>query len=472
MATYLDENSSRKSGFRYQRAIPASLRPLFRGAKRWSQHIRAMPLQEAKKIAASLALRHDRLIAVLKTLDDQQRAEVAAAGGWKAWKIANPDAMRRLALEWAEAAEVGDVADGMTVFDAWERGRGRVHDGIVVDDPDLFAVSIRRVARALQPSAAKAAAVLAKADRPPDTTLAELCDLWAEGSKSPRKHQETIRLLETFLGKDVDTRTITSANIIAFRDQLDTTDRQKRVRLGHLKNIFDVAVEAGKLPVSPVPSVSRPRRKGQRNRKPISLFQQNKNSFTREEVRTILSHVENKKWGGKYHLDCLWALRLAFSTGARCKELCQLRKDDVTRIDGVPVILIHEGHEDQSVKNPGSARIMPLHAAVADGFLEYAEKAKGPWVFSFKDRKGEQRRAGYLQDNFGELLKDCKITRDVSLHHTRHTFIDRMRAAGVPEDKRHANVGHREAGTHGGYGDGFDLASLAAEVAKVMEPLG
>jgi integrase len=159
---------------------------------------------------------------------------------------------------------------------------------------------------------------------------------------------------------------------------------------------------------------------------------------------------------------------LAFSTGARINELCQLRKSDVCVEDGIPVLIIHGGADGQRVKNPGSARRMPLHPSVHD-FLDYAAQSAGPWVFPFKCYANDARRAGWLSQKFPQFRKTkCGINDNVTLHRARDFFIDAMRDAGVPEDRRKAIVGHVEGnGQHARYGRGVGLKVLAAEVAKV-----
>ena len=81
--------------------------------------------------------------------------------------------------------------------------------------------------------------------------------------------------------------------------------------------------------------------------------------------------------------------------------------------------------------------------------------------------------AGWIIRNFPKFRRDvCGITDDkVTLYSIRHRFVDAMREADVPEDKRHAISGHSiEKGAAGKYGKGAGLKALAAEMAKV-DPL-
>ena len=191
--------------------------------------------------------------------------------------------------------------------------------------------------------------------------------------------------------------------------------------------------------------------------------------FTGAQLRLILEKAEETQFGGKKrHADALWALRVAIWAGARIGEVCQLRKEDVTVLDGVPVIMIRAEHPEQSVKNDNSARHVPLHPAIADGFLAHARGA-GDWVFTSFTHCKSHGRAGWIIDAFPALrrggcgLNDPKLT----VHSIRHSFIDAMRRADIPEDRRKCIVGHAGKDVHSRYGLGAGLKALASEVARI-----
>jgi integrase len=193
--------------------------------------------------------------------------------------------------------------------------------------------------------------------------------------------------------------------------------------------------------------------------------------FSGRQLRTVLEKAALTKFGGRRHADVMWILRLLAYHGARANEIAQLRKEDVTTIDGVDVLMIHDASDGQSVKNDWSVRNVPLHPE-CKAFMDYAASAKGPWVFGSMVDYSEGRRAGWIIRHFPEFRRTvCGITDPkIKLHSIRHRYVDAMRDAGVPEDRRHAIVGHAEAGAHGEYGRGPGLQALALEVAKV-DPL-
>jgi len=119
--------------------------------------------------------------------------------------------------------------------------------------------------------------------------------------------------------------------------------------------------------------------------------------WTLDERRAVLAQAikEDDENG-----DMPWIIRLAIYTGARLEELCQLARDNVREIEGITCIEIDDLSE-RNVKTGGSVRIVPLHPAIARGFLDWVRKGHGERVFiSFRrDRDGCEPAC-----NFGPLL--------------------------------------------------------------------
>lgn len=70
-----------------------------------------------------------------------------------------------------------------------------------------------------------------------------------------------------------------------------------------------------------------------------------------------------------------WVPILGPFLGARIEELCQLRVEDVHRVNGVWCVRICDLDEDQKVKTTSSFRRVPLHGTVIkSGFLVYVAK--------------------------------------------------------------------------------------------------
>ncbi|GJD44090.1 Tyrosine recombinase XerC [Methylobacterium cerastii] len=167
-----------------------------------------------------------------------------------------------------------------------------------------------------------------------------------------------------------------------------------------------------------------------------------------------------------------WVPLLSLFHGLRLNEACQLRPHDVTERDGVPVFLVRAGEADQRVKSKAGTRIVPLHPDIIElGFLSFVASAR---------ERGDQRlfpelrqdARGYFSDAFQKwftrFLASCGAARSgTTFHSFRHGWADRLREAGVPEDRRRALGGWADTGVDAGYGRGFPTKMLAADIAAV-----
>ena len=74
---------------------------------------------------------------------------------------------------------------------------------------------------------------------------------------------------------------------------------------------------------------------------------------------------------------------MALFTGARIDEICQLHLDDIRKEGGVWVFDINQ-KEEKKLKNPGSARLVPIHPFLLNDLkiLDYVETLR---------RRGEKR---------------------------------------------------------------------------------
>jgi len=118
--------------------------------------------------------------------------------------------------------------------------------------------------------------------------------------------------------------------------------------------------------------------------------------------------------------------------GFRVNEAaCLLPEDFVTDVE-VPYINIEHNHI-RRCKNDYTQRHVPIHPS----YYRFIDK------FTFSDNA----RAG---DNFSRRLK--KAT-GISAHGIRHSFITRMRQAGVEYSVAMAIVGHKATGMTASYGD-------------------
>ena len=131
--------------------------------------------------------------------------------------------------------------------------------------------------------------------------------------------------------------------------------------------------------------------------------------------------------------------------GFRVNEVaCLLPEDIVTDVE-IPYINIEHNHI-RKVKNDYTQRHVPIHPS----YLRFIDK----FPFTTNNRAG---------DNFSRRLK--KVT-GISAHGIRHSFITRMRQAGIEYSIAMAIVGHKAQGMTASYGDVL-LEDMAEQLQKL-----
>ena len=131
--------------------------------------------------------------------------------------------------------------------------------------------------------------------------------------------------------------------------------------------------------------------------------------------------------------------------GFRVNELtCLLPEDFVTDVE-IPYINIEHNHI-RRCKNDYTQRHVPIHPS----YLRFIHQ----FPFTTNPRAG---------DNFSRRLK--KAT-GISAHGIRHSFITRMRQAGIEYSIAMAIVGHKPAGMTASYGDVL-LEDMARQLQKL-----
>lgn len=141
-----------------------------------------------------------------------------------------------------------------------------------------------------------------------------------------------------------------------------------------------------------------------------------------------------------------WMPLLAYYTGARCGELCQLHLSDFMQTaDGLPFINIttdmdanDSGHPDESMgpkslKNLDSDREMPLHPELVRlGLLDYVDRLRAEGFRRLFPElkywpKGDKRYTADVIKKFSEQKLSLDLGSDAdrkAFHSYRHTFSD------------------------------------------------
>lgn len=180
--------------------------------------------------------------------------------------------------------------------------------------------------------------------------------------------------------------------------------------------------------------------------------------FTSSEVSLIFnktSHYRESKKSFKY-----WLPRLAYYTGARLNELCQLYKQDIKLINDVPCIHIQTVLPSQRIKNPSSERVIPIHSKLLElGFVEWVNKQENQvfQVLKYSEKHGYSATPSRW---FGRFKADIGLFDDGSgkkdFHSFRHTVADELKQKGVSENLIGGILGHTTGGiTNTRYGKNF-----------------
>jgi integrase len=444
-------HSSGNGAYRYQHFVPEGLREFFGGRTHLSGYIPAMPFQKAEHIAAGRRYQEKELFRTLRELSPARRAELIAAGG---------------------AAAAVEMAIGSGVY--LERGAS-VREGLRLIRGEVLEPTPGEAEHAARLEAIRPVAMAVHrldVEPTPDGSLDErgLLAVWIKNKKreaaNNRRYVATLKLFREHIG-DLDYRNVTKQHIAEWRDHLETitTPIMARHHLKYLRSMFAAAVAEDQRSDNPANDV--------RARGKIESKQEPGRPFTGDQIRLILDKAAEVRFGGKRHGEVLWMLKLMLWTGARPKEISQLRKADVYAEASVPLIHIRARHAEQTLKT-GRARRIPLHPAIAADFVAYADASERDFIFgAFGFSVSDSGRAYWLVQHFPKFLRDvCGVTTPpgeerLTLYSFRHAFHDAVRNAEMPDEMQRVLTDHARQGVHDSYGKGPKLKLLAKYIARV-----
>lgn len=168
-----------------------------------------------------------------------------------------------------------------------------------------------------------------------------------------------------------------------------------------------------------------------------------------------------------------WASLLGLFTGARLNEICQLDIADVQQEGDIWFLNItDEGNDKKRLKARASKRKMPLHSELIRlGFLDFVETRKDNERlfpdFSYTAAGGYGRNLGRWSNE--TFLPKLGIKEpSLVFHSLRHTVVNRLAQADVPEPLYQDIVGHeRHSVTQQVYNkDGHILIQKQAAIEK------
>ena len=262
--------------------------------------------------------------------------------------------------------------------------------------------------------------------------------------------------LATYLGHD-DARRLTTADLLAWKAKLIELGRKPKTirdgRLAPVRAVLQWAVDNGHLTANAAERVGIDVR---------SKPGEKKRSFTDEEASTILKAADRET-----DVVRRWVPWLCAYSGARISEICQLRAEDIRRVEDVWSMSFSP--EAGNLKNVNSERVIPIHPALIErGLLMFAAGvASGPLFANLTpDRFG--KRGGNGTKLLGRWVRSLGLV-DIRLspvHSWRHRFKTSGRRHGVAPDMLDVLTGHAPRTVADGYGE-YPMQALLRELSKI-----
>lgn len=287
--------------------------------------------------------------------------------------------------------------------------------------------------------------------------------------KTMSEHKVAVRMFNEFMGAAVPARSITRADMLAYKQALLETPNRYSLRfrgltlpqaikanakrkepfptldpqtinmkwLSHISTILKWASNNGYVDANPAAGVRVDDGKGYKEPTRIP--------FTQGDLKAIFGDdlFKNRKTYGSRQ----WALLLALYTGARSSsEIARVKLADIYEEQGITVV-----HLVEASKNVRSKRIVPIHPALIKlGFLTYVEALcqKGEERL-FPDWEPEDKINRWFLRTYKKQL-GINDSRKV-FHSFRHTLKTALARYGVNRDVSDLITGHKDQSVGGIY---------------------
>ena len=288
----------------------------------------------------------------------------------------------------------------------------------------------------------------------------QLVKEWAAERKPAKKTlyewTRIVKALKKFVRHN-DATKVTVADLNGWKAQMLLDGlKAKTIRdakIAPVRAIMQWAVDNNHLPANPAARVTL-------DVKVIS--NERKRGFRDPEAQLVLSSARKEA-----NPVLRWVPWIAAYTGGRVAELCQLRREDVLKIDAIWCLQITP--EAGPLKTLSSDRIVPIHSALIDeGFLKFAETISSGALFKKLPPDVFGSRGGNGAKVIGRWIRSLGITdpRISPNHSWRHRFKTLARMHEVRPDIGDALVGHGKRTVGDGYGE-FPVPALKREMEKI-----
>lgn len=262
---------------------------------------------------------------------------------------------------------------------------------------------------------------------------------------------EFLRFMET-LGGDRPRGSISRADVVRYKERLQAKKQSPLTLIKHLSGLDALFKWAEVHAYTPAASPVKGLVPSKRQAKKQALKRQ---PFTDDELLPVLSSQEFLRQRME-RSERYWLVLLLLFQICRREEAAQLYLKDIGEVDGVPFIQITADEKDQSLKNEGSKRRVPIHSSLIQlGFMQYVNsirKARHQRLFPQLKSKGNNGYGDPVGKWFGRLVSSLGLTDPrLVIHSLRHGGITKLHSAAVPVNIVETLVGHSAGNVHEQY---------------------
>ncbi|MFT9027242.1 DUF6538 domain-containing protein [Acetobacter indonesiensis] len=197
--------------------------------------------------------------------------------------------------------------------------------------------------------------------------------------------------------------------------------------------------------------------------------------WTDDEL-TLLAHTP---WNGTSVSRATWAgiISVGMFTGTRLGEICNLRRQDIEVIDGVPCFHVRPHPEDGwSPKTSAGTRIIPIHSSLLrmEG-LNLLEDNDEKYLFPDLTVSASGERGDNFARSFSKHKKRLGLPDAVTFHSFRHTVSTKLRnqEAHIRELWIDTILGHEASHKSQGtinYTSGIEVSNLQQVIEALTYP--
>ena len=162
--------------------------------------------------------------------------------------------------------------------------------------------------------------------------------------------------------------------------------------------------------------------------------------------------------------DMRWLITLISDTGMRLAEAAGLHVNDIRLDEDIPYVDI-KPHPWRSLKTKGSQRQVPLVGASL--WAAQRIKANASSCFALPRYTDNTRCKANSASNALNKWIQANFRDDIVLHGFRHAMRDRLRAVNCPSEMIDQIGGWSSGKVGEGYGNGFDLRSVANRLEQI-----